>query len=133
MVESTTQQQILVLDIGTNSIKAGFAGEISPRCEVPTVLGRSNKNSIMSKVIKPKPAIGAEALKNRDILTIKNPIKNGVIENWEELEEIIHFTCFNELQIDPAECIGVVFTQAPNTSKFVSERMATILFDLFAA
>ena len=133
MVESTMNEKILVLDCGSNSIKAGFAGEDSPRCEVPTVLGRSNQTSIMSKVIKPKPAAGQEAIDNRTGLQLKYPIRNGQIENWPEFEEILSHVCLEVLATEPAECSGVFVTEPTGTNKYHRERLAAILFDKFSA
>ena len=85
----------------------------------------------MSKVIKPKPAAGQEAIDNRSNLQLKYPIRNGQIENWNEFEEILSHVCLDVLGTEPAECSGVFVTEPTGTKKSHSEKLAAILFNIF--
>ncbi|KAJ5075857.1 actin-101-like [Anaeramoeba ignava] len=41
--------------------------------------------------------IGDEAMSKRGILWLNHPIQNGIIQNWDDYEKILHHTFYNEL------------------------------------
>jgi len=71
---------------------------------------------------------GGEALQKRGILTLKYPVLNGLVVNWDDLEKLLHHTLYNELRQEPSESIFLIaedpFTPAPNR-----EKMTQILFE----
>ena len=112
-------------------IKAGFAGEDNPRCVFPSVIGRGNEAFTKKIGVTSEPLLGNEAFANRANLQLSNPIKNGEVENWEDMEKLLQYAIYNELRTDPSECTGVVLTESSGTSKANREKIASILFDTF--
>ena len=47
--------------------------------------------------------IGEEAMSKRGILTLKYPIEQGTVNNWDDMEKIWNHTFFNELGVASEE------------------------------
>lgn len=69
----------VVIDNGSHTIKAGYAGDQAPRLVVPTVLARSGD----------KVYVGEEAKSKAAELTLEYPIVGGAIKNWDGMTEVI--------------------------------------------
>ena len=83
------------IDVGTATCKVGFAGDEAPRTLFPTILGRSKAHSNITDYQDNKEIyVGNEALQRRNGLHLSNPIENGLITNWEDMEKLWHHTFF---------------------------------------
>ncbi|XHF99281.1 hypothetical protein AWENTII_002787 [Aspergillus wentii] len=76
-----------------------------------------------------KHYVSHEALKSQHQLNISHPIKQGIIRDWHEMEEIWRRT-FLELKVNPEEH-NVLMTEAPESYKNGQEAMVQKLFDVF--
>ncbi|KAJ7472742.1 actin 1 [Mycena latifolia] len=112
----------LVIDNGSGTIKAGFAGEDAPYSVFPCIVGRSGFHD--------KCYVGGEAQAKRGILGLRCPIDEGVITNWFNMEKLWHHTFYNELHVAPEEH-PVLLTDSPLSSKANREKMAQIMFETF--
>ena len=81
----------LVIDNGSDTLKAGFAGNDVPSAVFPTVVGRPRRQLGISDTVKEDFYIGAEAQAKRDILTLKYPVYNRVVCNWDDMEKVRHY------------------------------------------
>jgi actin beta/gamma 1 len=130
MVES---EQIIVIDNGSDTIKAGFAGEEHPRAVFSSVVGRPKYDSFMHGTTQKSEYFGEEAMDKRGILNLSYPISAGIVESWEDMEKVWHQTFYYELLAEPAEAVGVILTETPLNPKQNRERMTEIMFDYFQA
>eukprot|EP01091_Cochliopodium_minus_P014846 TRINITY_DN5121_c0_g1_i1.p1 TRINITY_DN5121_c0_g1~~TRINITY_DN5121_c0_g1_i1.p1 ORF type:complete len:367 (+),score=87.01 TRINITY_DN5121_c0_g1_i1:3-1103(+) len=115
----------IVLDVGTDTTRAGFSGEESPLIEFPTVIGTELKDEKRFKKF-----IGSEALidlKNREL---NYPLKNAQFDSYDDME-LIWEKAFREMKIDPQD-YSVLLTEALKTSKFSRERIVQSIFETFS-
>ena len=122
----------IVIDNGSHTIKAGFAGNDAPRVIFPTICGRPCHQGIMVGMGQKDCYVGHEAWSKRGILSFKYPIENGRISNWDDMERVWHHTFYNELRIAPEEHC-VMLSESPFIgSDFANrEKKIEIMFEYF--
>lgn len=122
----------LVVDNGTGLSKNGYAGEDQPRSVFPTLIGYPKYQSIMSDVdhYVREYYVGEEAMNLRGVLKLIYPIEHGVVNDWDAMEKVWHYTFHNDLRVNPSEH-PVLLTEAPLNPAKNREKFAEILFETF--
>lgn len=119
-------EQAVIIDNGSGFTKAGFAGDDTPRVVFPSIVGkRLNPVSAGQNTY-----VGDQAQSMSSILTISHPLENGIVTNWDDMEEIWSHTFHNELRIDPAAQPVMLIDSALNV-KANREQMVKIMFETF--
>nr|XP_023028518.1 actin, clone 302-like [Leptinotarsa decemlineata] len=124
------QVKALVVDNGSGTIKAGFAGEDVPCTIIPAIIGYSRQEELIPEMDQKISFIGNEAQSKRKEINVKYPIEHGIIMNWDDMENIWHHIFYSELRITP-ENHPVLLTEVPQNSKSTREKMAQIMFESF--
>ncbi|KAI7866359.1 actin, cytoplasmic 2-like protein [Spinellus fusiger] len=119
----------IVIDNGSGFIKAGFAGKDAPSSIFPSVAGRSKFHKSMAGTIRDEYYVGNEAQSRCDTLTLNHPIQRGIINSWEDMENVWQYT-FNELGVAPEEH-NVLLTEPPKNPLRNRERMSECMFETF--
>ncbi|CEG67674.1 hypothetical protein RMATCC62417_04071 [Rhizopus microsporus] len=127
----------LVLDIGTSSVRAGYAGEDTPRCMFPTRFGyleqgQQQDGEDVSMDMKRQYYIGDNKInKLKSHMEIRHPLKDGIIEDWEAMEHIWEETFRSMLSIQPEEHPLLCTEPAWNTTEN-REKAIELAFEKFA-
>ena len=78
----------LVIDNGSGTCKAGFAGDDAPRAVFPSIVGHPRHQGVMEGISQADSYVGDEAQRKRGILTLNYPIEHGLITNWDDMEKV---------------------------------------------
>ena len=131
MVDGDDANKTVIIDNGSGMVKAGFAGEEAPRGVFPSVVGRARNKQAMHGVSHNEFYIGEDAIEKKGVLTLKNPIENGKVEDWDDMTKVWHYTFQTALRVNPSDIKGVLLTEAPLQPKKNREQMAQIMFETF--
>ncbi|CAG9323059.1 unnamed protein product [Blepharisma stoltei] len=121
----------LVIDNGSGICKAGFAGDDMPRSIFPSVVGRTRMPGMQIGIDQKDSYAGEEARQKCDILSLKSPIKRGIITDWDDMEKIWHHTFYNELRVAP-DLHPLLMTEIALNPQNVREKITQIIFEVFS-
>lgn len=128
--EDVLTNQPVVIDNGSGVIKAGFAGDDSPKCFFPSYVGRPKHIRIMAGAVEGDVFIGRKAQELRGLLKIKYPIEHGIVTDWDDMERIWKYIYEEELKTASEEH-PVLLTEAPLNPRNNRELAAQMLFETF--
>ena len=118
----------LVIDNGSETIKTGFAGNASPYTVFPSIVGRCKTQ--MVDTLSKDVFIGDDAVFRRRVLSLKFPIQQGIIDSWDDMEQIWGHIFNNILYVNPQEH-PILLTESPINHKVNREKTAEIMFETF--
>lgn len=121
---------VVVIDNGSDTIKAGFAGDDAPRKIFPSYVGYTKKSPINLAMDEKNFYVGNEAIEKRGRLDMKQPFIDSLVADWKEAEDAWAYTFYNALKICPEEVYAVI-TESPINPKKYRERTVETLFELF--
>ncbi|CDS03258.1 hypothetical protein LRAMOSA00660 [Lichtheimia ramosa] len=142
----------LVFDMGTSSTRAGYAGEDTPRVMFPTSYGYVKEDSsandnaasgdgdvTMSEASTTTDAttrksqyyVGDNKINSwRKNMEIRNPMTDGLVSDWDAVEQIWNTTFRDMLRVNPAEHPLLCTEPAWNTVEN-REKMMELAFEKF--
>lgn len=120
----------IVLDNGSGTIRAGFAGEDAPKSFFPSFVGRPKHPRVLAGALEGDVFIGQRAQELRGLLRLKYPLEHGIVTNWEDMERIWQWVWSEELRVLSEEH-PVLLTEAPLNPRGNRETAAQILFETF--
>jgi actin-related protein len=120
--------QAVIIDNGSGFIKAGFAGDGTPRVVFPSVVGK--RLNPVSAGQNTYVGYQAQSMARQGTFTISHPLENGNVTNWDDMEKIWSHTFHDELGIDPAAQPVMLIDSALN-GKTNRERMVQMMFETF--
>ncbi|KAG8186668.1 hypothetical protein JTE90_014744 [Oedothorax gibbosus] len=121
---------VIVIDNGTGFCKAGFAGDSAPKVEFPSVVGRPRYIPVVAGLKYRSLYVGGSAQARRGVLALSYPIRQGIVNDWDDLETIWDHTFNHLLEADPSRG-AVIVSEAPKNPLKNRERMIEILFERF--
>lgn len=113
----------VVLDNGSGTIRAGFAGEDLPKSYFPSFVGRPKHLRVLAGALEGDVFIGQRAQELRGLLKIRYPLEHGIVTDWKDMERIWQFVYTDELKTLSEEVRGGIhhpstpnFSDLPNDS-----------------
>lgn len=120
----------IVIDNGSGYTKIGFSGCEEPRSIFPSIIGTKNSTQLMVGGQNKDFFVGYEAVAKKDLLVIREPLENGIVTNWEDIERIWYQCFYDELHIVP-EDYSVLITEKPLNLRSHREKLMQIMFETF--
>ncbi|KAG9452530.1 hypothetical protein H6P81_005434 [Aristolochia fimbriata] len=143
----------IVLDLGSHTCKAGYAGEDAPKAVFPSVVGsieqtgavdneRDSEATVDGKSgnrpfeaektkIRRKLYVGSQALGyRRDHMEVLSPIRDGVVLDWDIVDNIWDHAFRERLLIDPKEHPMLLAEPSSNTPQ-QREKAAELMFEKY--
>ena len=84
----STRKTPLVVDNGSDSIKAGYAKEEAPYTVLSTILGQTKEAKRLEVLDRPAAYIGEKTDPERCEIDLIHPIKNSIINDFDAMEEV---------------------------------------------
>lgn len=133
MADSTDLHNVpIVLDNGSGTIRAGFAGEDAPKAYFPSYVGRPKHVRALAGALEGETFIGSRAQELRGLLKIRYPLEHGIVTDWDDMEKIWQYVYEQELKT-LSEDHPVLLTEPPLNPRSNREDAAQILFEKFNA
>jgi actin-related protein 2 len=127
------KSRCVILDNGSGYLKAGFSTNDIPLYTIPALVGRPMlryEEHIEAFEIKPI-MIGDQVIPVRQMLEIKHPMKEGIIEDKDDMELLWKYCLVDKMGIDQSELsnLKLMLTEAPMNPIKNKETMAEIIFE----
>ncbi|GME25694.1 actin-like protein [Neofusicoccum parvum] len=120
----------IVLDNGSGTIRAGFAGQDLPKCYFPSYVGRPKHVRALAGALEGDVFIGPRAQELRGLLKINYPLEHGIVTDWDDMERIWQYVYAEELKT-VSEDHPVLLTEPPLNPRTNRDTAAQILFETF--
>ncbi|XP_042872731.1 actin-3-like [Penaeus japonicus] len=127
-MSTTTKKGALVVDNGSGTTKAGFAGEEAPVSVFPTIVGRPRSTRHFGSA--QQPLVGNAAQRKRGTHKLSFPIEHGNVTDWDDMEILWSHTFEHELHVEPREH-GLLLAEPPLSPTPTRENAAQVLFETF--
>lgn len=127
----------LVFDAGSHSFRAGYAGEDTPKAEIPSSIGMIEEAEVametddVKRDSNKKYFIDTNSLRvPRKGMEVQTFLKDGMIENWEMFEQIMDYSYKRHIQSESQEH-PVMMSEASWNVKGKRERLTELMFEKY--
>uniref|UniRef100_H0W862 Actin like 9 n=1 Tax=Cavia porcellus TaxID=10141 RepID=H0W862_CAVPO len=124
---SLLRKAAVVIDMGTGTCKMGFAGQARPTCTVTTVVGCGPRSPAGPGQRELETLIG-EAARARLDLQLLQPVRAGIVQDWEAAELLWSHVLEHDLLADPLEH-PLLFSDPPFSPATNREQLAETAFE----
>lgn len=123
------EQQPVVIDSGSGTLKAGLAGAEAPKLTIPAYVGRPKHTKVMAGAAQGEFHVGSKATELKGILQLTYPTSHGVVNNWEDMQKVWQ-AAYNELSIVQDQH-PVLLTEAPLNPQNNRGKTFEVFFESF--
>ncbi|XP_072834121.2 actin-like protein 9 [Pogona vitticeps] len=117
----------VVIDTGTGTCKAGFAGQQTPQVVLETVVGYPTEKSMRTRRDRPDTFVGKRARLETDVDIIL-PLRNGIIIDWEAVEVLWRHLFYHDLKAAPEEH-ALLLSDPPLCPTTNREKLVEVVFE----
>ncbi|XP_057660322.1 actin-like protein 6B [Diorhabda carinulata] len=119
----------LVFDIGHNTVRAGYAGEDSPKVDIPSTIGVWLDSE--DDVTQTRYNIGLLGIHVwRPEMELVSFLKEGMVENWDMFENFLDYIYNQALRAVPKDH-PILLTEPPWITPPKREEMAELMFEKY--
>ena len=123
----------LVLDVGSHTLKLGYAGEDTPKAVFSSAAGYIDEPDMDSSSLSSPPPkrrcyVGRDASYRRDGLQMSSAVSHSVITDWEGVERLLSHTLRSHLSLSPQEH-PMLWAEPTGGSREQRERMLSLLME----
>ncbi|XP_042336377.1 actin-like protein 9 [Sceloporus undulatus] len=122
----TVKTGAVVIDTGTGTCKAGFAGQQTPEVYVGTLVGHPTEKSMRTRRDRPDTFVGDQARLESDLELIL-PVRHGIIVDWDAAETLWRHL-FHELNVHP-EDHALLMSDPPLCPTTNREKLVEVVFE----
>lgn len=123
---------VVIMDAGSYRLRAGFQSDPAPRVVIPSLVGVKRNPGIALASGQRCDVVGNEAWRSRGILDCSYPVREGIVQNWQDIERLWSDVVYRELRVSPENFCFVV-TEPPNNSAANKEAALEVLMETFNA
>ena len=120
------ESEPIIIDIGSGTLKAGFASDDAPKCIIPMIIGKPKSPGILVGMDQKSCYVGHEALAKRNLLITEEPVQRGIIINMDSIQKIFEHLFNNELRVSPEEH-KIIITESPKNPKKNREAIVELM------
>ncbi|XP_004580981.2 actin-like protein 7A [Ochotona princeps] len=120
----------VVVDLGTGYCKCGFAGLPKPTHKISTTVGKPYMETAKTGDNRKETFVGQELSTPKVRLRLVNPLRHGIIVDWDTVQDIWEYLFRQEMKIAPEEH-AVLVSDPPLSPHTNREKYAEMLFETF--
>uniref|UniRef100_A0ACB8F213 Uncharacterized protein n=1 Tax=Sphaerodactylus townsendi TaxID=933632 RepID=A0ACB8F213_9SAUR len=117
----------VVIETGTGTCKAGFAGQQTPQSVIGTLVGHCTEKSMRTRRNRPDTFIGEKARLEPD-LDIILPVRHGIIIDWDAAEVLWRHLFYDHLKVAP-EDHPLLMSDPPLCPTTNREKLVEVVFE----
>jgi len=129
----------VVVDIGSSTLKAGYAGDDAPQCVIPSDMGvmyaRGKEGMVGASGTEDVADVPSHFYHGtnglgvcREGMEIKPVMEHGLISDWTGVSKLLSHTFLERLQIDPKEH-PILLSEPSFNSAALREKSTEVLFE----
>jgi actin-related protein len=115
---------VLVADIGSCNCRIGFAGDDTPKAQIPSVVGGIVENNQSPKFFD------KDLFNYQENMELSHPVQDGVIVDWDSYESLWHYTADNVLKVDLKEA-PILISEKPYNPPSNRKTSCQLMFETF--
>uniref|UniRef100_A0A8C9URM2 Actin like 7B n=1 Tax=Spermophilus dauricus TaxID=99837 RepID=A0A8C9URM2_SPEDA len=121
----------LIIDLGSQYCKCGYAGEPRPTYFISSTVGkRSPEAAADAGDTRKETYVGHELLNMEAPLKLVNPLKHGIVVDWDSVQSIWEYIFHTAMKILPEEH-AVLVSDPPLSPSSNREKYAELMFETF--
>ncbi|XP_069061904.1 actin-like protein 7B [Pleurodeles waltl] len=124
------ETRAIILDLGTGYCKAGYAGEPRPSCVISSTVGKHFQKTAKTGDNRKENYIGQELKEAKIPLKPVNPLKHGIVVDWDIVQDIWEYIFRAELKL-PTDEHAVMVSDPPLSPTTNREKYAEMMFETF--
>ncbi|XP_010363902.2 actin-like protein 7B [Rhinopithecus roxellana] len=120
----------VVIDLGSQYCKCGYAGEPRPTYFISSTVGKRCPEAADAGDTRKGTLVGHELLNTETPLKLVNPLKHGVVVDWDCVQDIWEYIFRTAMNILPEEH-AVLVSDPPLSPSSNREKYAELMFETF--